>query len=52
MKLEVQKEIALKTMDNQLAMVRMFAEIMRGSGSGGGGGVGGGGGRDGSGSKD
>jgi hypothetical protein len=48
MKLEVQKEIALKTMDNQLAMVQMFAEIMRGRGSGGGGG----GGRDGSGSKD
>jgi hypothetical protein len=48
MKLEVQKEIALKTMDNQLAMVQMFAEIMRGSRSGGGGG----GGRDGSGSKD
>jgi hypothetical protein len=51
MKIEVQKEIALKTMENQLAMVRIFAEIMRGSGNGSGGGGGGGGG-DGSGSKD
>ncbi|CAM6044908.1 unnamed protein product [Sphagnum compactum] len=52
MKIEVQKEIALKTMENQLAMVRIFAEIMHGSGSGTGGGGGGGGGGDGSGSKD
>jgi hypothetical protein len=53
MKIEVQKEIALKTMENQLAMVRIFAEIMHGSGSGSGGsGGGGGGGGDGNGSKD
>jgi hypothetical protein len=52
MKIEVQKEIAFKTMENQLAMVRIFAEIMHGSGSGSGGGGGDGGGGDGSGSKD
>ncbi len=53
MKIEVQKEIAFKTMENQLAMVRIFAEIMHASGSGsGGGGGGGGGGGDGNGSKD
>jgi len=40
MQIEIQKEIALKTMENQLAMARMFAEVMRDSGSGGGGGNG------------
>jgi hypothetical protein len=49
MRIEVQKELALKTMENQLAMVRIFAEIMHGRGSGSGGGGGGG---DGNGSKD
>ncbi len=49
MKIEVQKEIALKTMENQLAMVRIFAEIMRGSSGSGSGGAAA---NDGSGSKD
>jgi hypothetical protein len=48
MKFEIQKEIALKTMESQLAMVWMFVEIMRSNGNG----SGGGGGSDGSGNKD
>jgi hypothetical protein len=49
-KIKAQKEIALKTMENQLAMAWMFVEFMRGSGNGSGGG--GGGGSDGNGNKD
>jgi hypothetical protein len=45
MKIEVQKEIALKTMQNQLDVVWMFLEIMRSNGAGGGD-------NDGNGSKD
>jgi hypothetical protein len=48
MKIEIQKEIALKTMENQYVMVWMFVEIMCSNGSG----SGGGGGNDGNGSKD
>jgi hypothetical protein len=48
MKIEVWKEIALKTMESQLAMVWMFVKIMHSNGSG----SGWGGGSDGSGSKD
>ncbi len=48
MKFEIQKEIALKTMESQLAMVWMFVEIMRSNGNE----SGEGGGSDGSGSKD
>jgi hypothetical protein len=48
MKIEVQKEVALKTMENQLDVVWMFVEIMRSNGIG----SGGGGGNDGNGSKD
>jgi hypothetical protein len=49
-KIEAQKEIALKTMENQLVMAWMFVEFMCGSGNGSGGG--GGGGSDGNGNKD
>jgi uncharacterized membrane protein YgcG len=45
MKIEIQKEIALNTMDHQFVMARMFIKIMRGSGVGG---VNGGGGDSGS----
>jgi hypothetical protein len=48
MKIEAQKEIALKTMENQLAMAWMFVEFMCGSGNG----SGGGGGSDGNGNKE
>jgi hypothetical protein len=42
-KIEAQKEIALKTMENQLAMAGMLVVFMCGSGNGNGGGGGGGG---------
>jgi hypothetical protein len=50
-KIQAQKEIALKTMENQLAMACMLVELICGSGNGSGGG-GGGGGSDGNGNKD
>jgi hypothetical protein len=46
-KIEGQKEIALKTMENQLLVAWMFVEFMCGSGNGSGGG-----GSDGNGNKD
>jgi hypothetical protein len=49
MKIEIQKEIALNTMDHQFVMARMFIKIMKDSGVGGvkgGGGDGGGSGSD------
>ncbi len=36
-KIEIQKEIALNTMDHQFVMATMFIKIMKGSGVGGGG---------------
>ncbi len=43
MKIEIQKEIALNTMDHQFVMARMFIKIMKGRGVGGVNGGGGGG---------